>query len=99
MGINRSDAAARQLADGDEAVLHNEWGEIEVVVRLDDDLLPGVVSLVHGWGHAKVPGMKVAQRMPGVNPNALLPVGPGSYEPLSSQAHMTGIPVELSRRA
>ena len=39
--------------------------------------------------------MRVAQRDPGVNPNALLPVGPGSFEPLSSQSYMTGIPVEL----
>jgi anaerobic selenocysteine-containing dehydrogenase len=86
------------VGDGDEATLSNEWGAIDVVVRLDDDLLPGVVSLVHGWGHARTPGMRVAQRDPGVNPNALLPVGPGSFEPLSSQSHMTGIPVELVSR-
>ena len=40
--------------------------------------------------------MKFAARTPGVNANALLPIGPGSFEPLSSQAFMTGIPVELS---
>jgi hypothetical protein len=26
-----------------------------------------------------------------------LPSGPGSFEPLSSQAHMTGIPVAVAR--
>jgi len=31
----------------------------------------------------------------GVNPNVLLPIGRGSYEPLSSQAHMTGIAVSV----
>jgi formate dehydrogenase len=98
LGINPADAAAHGVADGDVAALSNEWGTIDVVVRLDDDLLPGVVSLVHGWGHASAPGMRVAQRDPGVNPNALLPVGPGTFEPLSSQAHMTGIPVELVAR-
>jgi hypothetical protein len=35
--------------------------------------------------------------MPGTNCNALLPSGPGSYEPLSSQAHMTGVAVEVAR--
>lgn len=98
LGINAVDAAAHGLIDGDTATLSNEWGAIDVVVRLDDDLMPGVVTLVHGWGHAKAPGMRVAQRDPGVNPNALLPVGPGSFEPLSSQAHMTGIPVQLAAR-
>jgi len=31
----------------------------------------------------------------GVNPNVLLPVGRGTYEPLSSQAHMTGIAMSV----
>ncbi|MCU1502003.1 MAG: hypothetical protein JWM12_1357, partial [Ilumatobacteraceae bacterium] len=93
--INPADADARGLPDGAEARVSNEWGEVDVVVRHDADLLPGVVALVHGWGHARVPGMQVAQRHPGVNPNVLLPIGPGSFEPLSSQAHMTGIPVEV----
>jgi hypothetical protein len=39
--------------------------------------------------------MRTAQRTPGVNANQLLPIGPGSFEPLSSQAHMTGVPVHV----
>ena len=39
--------------------------------------------------------MRVASATPGTNPNALLPAGPGSYDPLSNQAFMTGIPVEV----
>jgi hypothetical protein len=42
--------------------------------------------------------MSVAAARPGVNPNALLPSGPGSFEPLSSQAHMTGVPVDVALR-
>ena len=64
---------------------------------LDDELMPGVVSMVHGWGHAASPGLRVAAEHPGTNPNVLLPSGPGSYEPLSSQAHMTGIPVTVRK--
>jgi hypothetical protein len=33
-----------------------------------------------------------------VNPNALLPTGPGSFDPLSNQAFMTGVPVEVEGR-
>ncbi len=59
-------------------------------------MLPGVVALAHGWGHERSSGMRVAQASPGANPNALLPVGPDSYEALSNQAFMTGIPVEVA---
>ena len=62
---------------------------------LDDELMPGVVAMSHGWGNAGTSGMKVAQSAPGANCNALLPSGRGSFERLSSQAHMTGIPVEV----
>ena len=61
--------------------------------------MEGVVSMVHGWGHRASPRLRVATASPGSNPNALLPTGPGSFEPLSSQAHMTGIPVTVRQLA
>jgi anaerobic selenocysteine-containing dehydrogenase len=90
------DLAARGLADGAKARLANEHGAIEVEVAADDGLVRGVVALTHGWGNARTPGMRVAHATPGVNANALLPIGPGSFEPLSSQAFMTGVPVDLA---
>ncbi len=60
-----------------------------------DTLRRGVVALTHGWGNQRTPGMATAKRHPGVNANCLLPSGPGSFEPLSNQAFMTGIPVEV----
>ena len=75
----------------------SDHGEVAADVAVDDELMPGVVSMVHGWGHAASPGMRVAAEHPGTNPNVLLPSGPGSYEPLSSQAHMTGIPVTVRK--
>ena len=89
------DAQARGLAEGQKVRLWNEAGTLEVELRTDAGLRRGVVALTPGWGNSRTPGMRVAQRTPGVNPNALLPSGPGSFEPLSSQAFMTGIPVEL----
>ena len=95
LGMHPSDAARRGLADGQPVTVASAHGEIVAAVELDDDLLPGVVSMVHGWGHAVSPRLRVAHAAPGVNPNALLPSGPGSFEPLSSQAHMTGIAVTV----
>jgi len=95
LSMHPGDALLLGLADGDPVEVVNGFGEIRTVVEHDPDLLPGVVSMVHGWGHAVSPRMKVAAANPGANPNALLPTGDGSYEPLSSQAHMTGIPVSV----
>jgi hypothetical protein len=39
--------------------------------------------------------MRLANERPGVNVNRLLSSGPGSYDPLSNMAFMTGVPVEV----
>jgi anaerobic selenocysteine-containing dehydrogenase len=96
LGTHPEDAERLGLVDGGRAIVSSRYGEISATIEFDDDLMPGVVSMVHGWGHAASPRMKVAAADPGSNPNALLPTGPGSYEPLSSQAHMTGIPVTVT---
>ncbi len=93
--MNPADAQRLGLAEGARVTCRSPHGAVEATLAYDADLMPGVVSMTHGWGHAKT-GMRVAQKHPGVNANALLPSGPGSFEPLSNQAHMTGIPVEVS---
>jgi anaerobic selenocysteine-containing dehydrogenase len=90
------DAEHRQIAEGAQVRVRNAHGVISAPVKLTDDLMPGVVAMTHGWGHQHSRGMKVASAAPGVNCNALLPSGPGSFDPLSNQSHMTGIPVEVS---
>ena len=95
--VSPVDAAALGLTTGDRVLVASDHGEVAADIAVDDELMPGVVSMVHGWGHAASPGMRVAAEHPGANPNVLLPSGPGSYEPLSSQAHMTGIPVTVRK--
>lgn len=93
--MHPQDAAVRQIEDGDQVQVTNEFGELQVAVSLTDELMPGVVAMTHGWGQGATTGMQVAQSKPGVNCNVLMPSGPGTYEPLSNQAHMTGVPVEV----
>ncbi len=93
--MNPDDVAARGLAAGQRVRVHNEHGAIELAVEADDSLRRGVVAVTHGWGNAHTPGMRTAQAHPGQNPNRLLPTGPGSFDPLSNQAFMTGVPVEV----
>ena len=93
--IHPDDAKTRDVLSGDSVRVSNQWGEIELPVEFDETLMPGVVAAVHGWGNARTSGMRVAQSHPGTNCNRLLPSGPGSFEPLSNQAFMTGVPVEV----
>ena len=67
-------------------------------MALDETLKPGTVAMTHGWGNAKT-RMTVAQQYAGVNANDLLPSGPDSFEKLSNQAFMTGIPVNVEQPA
>ena len=86
-----------KLRGSDTASMHcPTTGELEAFVTLDDELMPGVVAMAHGWGNAGSTGLSVAGRHPGVNANRLLPSGPESFEPVSNQAFMTGIPVDVS---
>lgn len=92
--MHPDDARARNLGDGSKVRIHNTNGDIESLVSLDEDLKPGTVAMTHGWGHQNT-GMNVAKQYPGTNANELLPSGPGSFEKLSNQAFMTGVPVEV----
>ena len=97
--LHPEDAKARGVEAGDRVRVANAWGEIEVPVGIDAGLVRGVVALPHGGGNAQTPALRFASEEPGSNANALLPSGPGSFEPLSGQAFMTGIPVEVERLA
>ncbi len=93
--MHPDDVARLALDDGVPIRVSNESGSIRTRVAVDETLRPGVVAMTHGWGNDRTPGMRVAHTHPGVNANELLPTGPGSFEPLSNQAFMTGIPVQV----
>ncbi len=94
--MNPQDAERLGFADQSEVLVSNRHGRITATVRYDDTLRQGVVAMTHGWGHGNNPRLGVASNHPGVNVNELLPTGPESFERLSSQSFMTGIPVEVA---
>jgi len=83
--VSPADAARLGLSDGGRARIANGERAIEVVVEVSADIMPGVVSLPHGWGHDQ-PGtrMAVAAERPGVNLNAVL--DDQARDPLSGNA-------------
>ena len=94
--MHPEDAQIRQLRDGQKVTVANDFGELAIELKITDEMMQGVVGIEHGWGHAEAKGMSFASRTPGANANRLLPHGPGSYDPISNQAHMSGVPVEVS---
>lgn len=93
--VNPADALRLGLADGALARISRQGRSIAAQVQISADMMPGVVSLPHGWGHG-LPGsrMQLAAERPGANLNALL--DENWREPLSGNAVLSGVPVELS---
>lgn len=93
--IHPDDAARLGLADGALADVSSDTAMVRVPLRLDPDLLPGVVALPHGWGHQHATGLSVARTTRGVNSNLLAGDGPARLERLSGMAQLTGILVDV----
>jgi len=56
--MNPGDLAQCGLTDGGWARVRSRVGEIVVAVEASADMMPGVVSLPHGWGHNR-PGVRL----------------------------------------
>src|SRR6266403_505058 len=94
--MNPQDAESRSLFGGSEVSVQTDFGQVQAELVLDETLRPGVVAMSHGWGQSKTYGLTTARRFPGVNVNQLAAVGPGTFDELSNQAHLTGINVEVT---
>ena len=94
MQVNPEDAERLGLIDGERARLTSETGSIEAPVEVTDAIRAGVVSIPHGWGH-DAPGVQlgVAREHAGVNSNVLSDTS--LIDPLSGNAVLNGIPVEV----
>lgn len=93
--LHPDDASRHGLAEGAMARLSNGARQLEVQVEISDEMMPGVVSLPHGWGH-NMPGTQlgVAAERPGANINALL--DENLRDPLSGNAVLSGVPVQIT---
>jgi anaerobic selenocysteine-containing dehydrogenase len=95
MHIHPDDADRLGLVDGKPARVRSRTGELEVPVEVTDAVMPGVVSIPHGWGHGEErASLTVAGRHAGVNSN--LVSDPDLIDPLSGNAVLNGIPVEVA---
>jgi anaerobic selenocysteine-containing dehydrogenase len=96
--VHPTDAARLGLADGATACIRSRVGVVLVPVEVTDAIMPGVVSIPHGWGHdAEGTRMRVARAHAGVNTNLL--ADEAQIDPLSGNAVLNGIPITIERAA
>ncbi|TWB79764.1 anaerobic selenocysteine-containing dehydrogenase [Nitrospirillum amazonense] len=92
--VHPDDARRHGVVHGGRARLSRAGRAIEVQVAVSADMMPGVVSLPHGWGHdADGARLGLASQRPGANLNALL--DETLRDPLSGNAVLSGVPVTL----
>jgi anaerobic selenocysteine-containing dehydrogenase len=93
--VHPDDAGRLGLDDGAPARVSGRNGEISLPAEVTDAVMPGVVSIPHGWGHdADGARLSVAAGHAGANFNAL-----GDDElvdAVSGNAVLNGIPVEVA---
>ncbi len=92
--VNPADAKRLGLEDGAMARISRAGIAVEAEVEITDAMMPGVISLPHGWGHDQ-PGsrMNVAAKKPGANLNAVL--DENRRDPLSGNSVLSGVAVQM----
>jgi anaerobic selenocysteine-containing dehydrogenase len=96
--IHPSDAERLGLDDGAQVTVRSHAGAVSARVERTDAIMPGVVSLPHGFGHsAAAASLKIAGALAGPNLNALTDAE--RVEPLLGTAILNGVPVTVSRSA
>jgi len=94
--VHPEDAEKLSVQKGDAINIRSRVGTIQAPVEVTDELMPGVVSLPHGYGHNQQ-GVQLqqAQVKPGVNTNDL--TDDMFIDQLTGNTALNGVPVELQR--
>ena len=92
--LHPDDAAAMNLEDSTSVSVSSRVGSLVAELEITDEVMPGVVSLPHGWGHDK-PGSrwKIAEAHAGVSCNDI--TDEQLVDPLTGNSAVNGVPVTV----
>jgi anaerobic selenocysteine-containing dehydrogenase len=95
--VHPADAAARGLHNGQRVEIRSAVGAVTAPLELSDSMMPGVVSLPHGFGHGR-PGtvQTVANAHPGASLNDLTEAA--NVDAPTGTAVLSATPVWVSSR-
>ncbi|MDH0648379.1 molybdopterin oxidoreductase family protein [Pseudomonas sp. GD03858] len=92
--MHPDDLRQRQLQDGQTVRIRSRTGVLEVQVQASDEMMPGVVSLPHGYGHGRRGAqLQIASAQPGVSANDL--TDELLRDDVSGNAALNGVPVQV----
>ncbi|MFC9693510.1 molybdopterin-dependent oxidoreductase [Kribbella sp. NPDC056951] len=93
--MHPTDLADRSLTTGQLVTITSAAGSLAVEVASSNDMMPGVVSLPHGFGHTR-PGvhLTVATQLAGISLNDL--TDSALTDPISGTAAVNGTPVTIT---
>ncbi len=92
--MHPEDAQARGLTHADSVVIASRVGEVVVPLHVSDQIMRGVVSLPHGFGHDRDGAqLSVAAKRPGANINDL--TDERFHDALTGTAALSGVSVEV----
>lgn len=92
--MHSADAAHRGLVSGQNVLVRSRVGEIVLPLEVSDEIMPGVVSIPHGWGHERAGNhLSVAQQHAGASINDL--TDPLAIDALCGTAAFSATPVRV----
>jgi len=93
--MHPGDARDRSLASGQRVRITSRVGSVVAALEVTEHMMPGVVSLPHGWGHGREgTRLAVAQATPGVSLNDL--TDEQLVDTLCGNARFSGVRVEVA---
>ena len=94
--MHPDDLAKRQLRDGELVKIASKVGTITLPVKATENIMPGVVSIPHGFDHGR-PGihLNVASRHPGASVNDL--TDDTEVDTLTGMPSLNGLAVTVER--
>lgn len=95
--IHPVDAEARGISDGQVIAIQSEVTSVETTAEITEDVMQGVVSLPHGWGHNRAGvSWQTAADHAGVSMNDLIDTN--RYDVLTGNAVLNGIAVQVEAK-
>ena len=92
--VNPEDARRHGVRDGERVSVRSARGTLEATATVSDEMMPGVVSLPHGWGHDRAgTRMGVAGAHAGVSINDI--TDEMRVDRLTGNAAFSAVPVAL----
>jgi formate dehydrogenase len=94
--IHPDDAERLGIVDGEVVRIRSRVGAVDGEVRVTDELMPGVVSLPHGWSDGIETHRRVVAEL-GRGPNCNELIDHRAIEPLAGMAWLNGFPVAVEK--